>query len=124
MTAKGMTLAWVVVKDFEEGVKFYTDVLGLKLTSKTPEYKWAELQGEDGAKVGVTEHSEMSPVSAGGNAVLTYTVENIEKSVQSLKAKDVEMVGEMQVIPEHVKLQLFKDNDGNYGQLAELLEAK
>lgn len=121
MTAEGMTLAWIVVNNFEEGIKFYTEVLGLKLLSQTPEYKWAELQGTDGAMVGICESCEHTPISAGGNAVLTYSVKDIEKSIEDLNAKGVELVGEMQEVPGHVKLQMFKDKDGNLGQLAQVL---
>jgi len=39
MTNKGMSLAWIVVKDFEKGLKFYTEVLCLDLVSRADEYK-------------------------------------------------------------------------------------
>lgn len=123
MELHGINLAWIVVKDFEKSVKFYTEVLGLKLLSKTPEYKWAELQGKDGAMMGIAEESEHSPLKAGSHAVLCYTVKNMEDAIEHLKNKGVKLLGELQVIPDHVKLQLFEDLDGNFGQLCELLEA-
>lgn len=122
MENRGMTLAWIVVKDFEKGVQFYTEVLGLELISRADEYKWAELKGKDGAAIGIMEYSDPSPINAGENAVLTYSVSDIEKACDQLKEKGVNLLGEIQEVPGHVKLQLFKDLDGNLGQLAQKLD--
>ncbi|MEC7838997.1 MAG: VOC family protein [Chlamydiota bacterium] len=121
MKNQGMNLAWIVAEDFEQTLKFYTEVLGLKLISRTDEYKWAELEGEDGAMIGVAGKSDESPVMPGQNAVLTYTVENIEEATSELKEKGVELIGAIQEVPGHVKMQLFKDPNGTLGQLVQLL---
>jgi len=121
MENKGMNLAWIVADDFEKTLTFYTDVLGLKILSRTDEYQWAELQGENGAMVGISAKSDECPLKPGKNAVLTYTVENIEAARKELVDKNVELIGKIQEIPEHVKLQLFKDPNGTIGQLAQLL---
>ncbi len=49
MKVQGNLLSWIVVKDFKEAVKFYTETVGLTLKSQNPEYGWAELSGPEGA---------------------------------------------------------------------------
>lgn len=121
MKNKGMNLAWIVGKDFDKTIKFYTEVLGLTLLSRMDEYQWAELQGKDGAMIGVSVESEMCPLKAGQNAILTYTVDNIEEVRKEFLEKGVNLIGDIVEVPGHVKLQLFTDSDGNMSQLAQLL---
>ncbi len=129
MKNKGMNLAWIMASDFQKSLKFYTEVLGLTLTSPVhPEFEWAELQGEDGAMIGLggtscaeSAEKEATPHAPGKNAVLTFTVDDIEASRKELDEKGVKLLGDIQVIPGHVKMQLFCDPDGNLGQLVQLL---
>jgi len=53
---------------------------------------------------------------------LTYSVNNIEKACDQLKEKGANLLGKIQEIPGHVKLQLFRDLDGNLGQLVQKLD--
>jgi len=121
MHNQGMHLAWITVSDFKKAIDFYTKILGMKLSTKSEEYEWAELEGEGGAKVGLCTESEHSPIKAGENAVMTFTVQNLETTKKSLENKGISLIGDIMTVPGEVKLQLFQDPDGNYGQLVELL---
>lgn len=121
MRNQGMQLAWITVSNFDRAIDFYTKTLSMKLTARSEEYRWAELEGESGAKVGIAEECEFSPIKAGKNAVMTFTVSNLEETKISLENKGITLVGEIMTVPGEVKLQMFQDPDGNYGQLVELL---
>lgn len=122
MAIKRSDLAWIVVSNFEESIKYYTDVLGLKLIEKSPEYGWAELGGPDGGSIlGISQESAENSMRAGANAVMTFTVDNLEETKKELAGKSVQFIGEMIEIPETVKMQTFADKDGNTFQLCEML---
>ncbi len=121
MKNKGMNLAWIVADDFDATLKFYTEVIGLKLLSRSEDFEWAELEGEGGAMLGLSGKSDECPLKPGMNSILTYSVENIEEAQKELKEKGVELMGDVQEVPGHVKLLLFKDVSGNMGQLVELI---
>lgn len=119
---KGFELAWITVKNFDEAVKFYTEVLGLEQKDYAPEYKWAEFEGkEGGARLGICEACEESPIKPGENAVVSFTVDNLDEACKFLKKQNVEFVGEVQEIPGHVRMQLIKDSSGNYIHICQLL---
>lgn len=120
---KKMSLAWITVADLAKSKKFFTETLGLEISSSAEEWGWLELKGkENGMLLGVAqenkEHSEDKP---GANAVVTMTVDNLEKSMAELKKKGVAFVGEVMEVAGHVKMVTFKDNDGNTFQLVEEL---
>ncbi|CRX37685.1 VOC family protein [Estrella lausannensis] len=120
----GISLCWIVVKDIEAAIKFYTETVGLKLKDYSPEFGWAELAGAEGSILGITKENPEFGSKAGTNAVVTITVESIEKAREEFLQKGVKLVGEIMEVPGHVKLQSFQDKDGNSFQLAEMLEGK
>lgn len=112
-------LVWVAVADLDKSIKFYTDVVGLKLEEHNEMFGWAELTGEDGARLGLAKTDD--PLPPGSNAVVTLTVDDIEKSKAEMSSNGAKMIGDIMEVPGHVKLQLFTDADGNHFQLAELI---
>ena len=109
----------ITVADFKKAEKFFIETLGLKLKNKAPEYGWLELSGTEGGGVlGVGQC--MGDQKAGVNAVVTFSVDDIEKTIKDLKSKGVS-VGEIMEVPGHVKLATFSDPDGNEFQLAQEL---
>lgn len=115
-------MVWIVVKDLKQAVKFYIDTVGLKLMEQHEEFGWAELQGhEEGARLGLAQANMENNIKPGQNAVVTFTVENLEKAIDDLKKKGCKCLGDVQEVPGHVKLQLAIDNDGNHFQLVQLL---
>lgn len=121
MQIKNLGLAWIVVKNLDSAIKFYTQTVGLKVDVFSPEYKWAELVGETGARLGIAEENQTSDVKAGSNAVITLTVEDILSAKNEFLKKDVELVGDLLEVEGHVKMQSFKDLDGNLFQLCQIL---
>jgi predicted enzyme related to lactoylglutathione lyase len=123
MNIKGFHLAWIVVKDVKKAVKFYTEVVGLTIQNFDENYGWAELIGEDGAILGIAEQSDDNNIKAGQNAVVTLTVDDIVKASTELAKKGTKMLGEIMEVPNHVKLQMCMDQDGNHFQLCQSLSS-
>ncbi len=122
MAIKSMDLAWISTSDFARSKKFFVDVLGLKVSSMTEEYEWMELTGSHGGAIlGVGKCTKDSPVQAGKNAVMTMSVDDLIKTKADLEAKGVTFVGDILVVPGHVKMAFFTDPDGNFFQLVQLL---
>lgn len=121
METKGIFLSWIVVKDIDKAIKFYTDVVGLSLREYDKQFKWAELSGPDGTILGITQENKDYKMHAGTNAVVTVTVKDIKKAREKFMTKGVNLIGDIMEVPGHVKLQTFADSDGNQFQLAELL---
>ena len=124
MTAQTLGLAWIVVDDLKKAVAFYTDVIGMKLMEMNEEFGWAELEGQrGGARLGIarkcSEDQEGNEV--GQNAVVTFTVKNIDESLKNLNEKGAKVVGPIQEVPGHVKMVTVEDLDKNRFQLVEVL---
>lgn len=122
MGIQSMDLAWIVVSDLNSAVRFYSDVVGLKLSSLSEEYGWAEMVAETGKfRLGIAQKNDMDGMDAGVNAVLTLTVKDIDASIKELSSKGARMLGDIMEIPGEVKLQTLADNDGNRMQLVQVL---
>lgn len=121
MSVKNIGLAWITVKDLKKAIKFYTEVVGLVLSNVSEEFGWAELHGsEGGARLGICQ--EQDSAVAGQNAVMTYTVESLEKAIYAMQHKGARLVGEVVEVPGHVKMQTMVDEDNNQFQMVELLD--
>lgn len=122
MKPQGMFLSWIVVKDIEKAITFYTEVVGLTLKEFHKEFKWAELSGPHGSMLGIGEESAECPMKAGINAVITVSVDDINDAIAHFIEKGATLVGEVIEIPGHVKMQTFKDGDGNTMQLVQKMD--
>lgn len=119
-TVSDISMAWVVVKDIEASIRFYTEVVGLKLAEHCKEYGWAELVAiNGGARLGLAQVCEREPMNPGQNAVVGLTVGDILKAKERLAKGKTNFVGDIMEVPGVVKLQTFTDPDGNKFQLAE-----
>lgn len=117
-------LTWIVVKDVKKAIKFYTDVVGLKLVEHNEEYGWAELAGhnkDNGVHLGLAQQSPNEPIKAGQNGVFTLTVKDIEQAKKDVLKKGGKTIGDILDIPGHVKLQTVVDEDGNHFQLVQVM---
>lgn len=123
MSIQSADLTWIVVSDIHKAKHFFSEILGLEIKSASDDYGWVELQGKKGGMtIGLAKADEAQcPVPAGGNGVITFTVDNIESMKQVFEQKNIQIIGDVMEIPGHVKLLMFKDPDGNYFQLAEVL---
>ena len=123
MRVKEVGLIWIVVKDIKAAIHYYTEVVGLQLMEFHEEYGWAEMEGyEGGCRLGIAQESPQEAVKAGHNAVVTFTVGNLEQSKAKMVQKGAKCQGEVIEIPGHVKMQTLIDQDGNYFQICELLQ--
>lgn len=122
MKLKSMDLVWISVNDIKKAVKFYTETVGLKLKEFNEQYGWAELEGEHGgARVGLAQcQNTPDALKPGQNAVMTFTVDNLQTAITSLGKQGVKLIGQVQEVPGQVKLQMAADTDGNCFQLVEL----
>jgi predicted enzyme related to lactoylglutathione lyase len=121
MAVQGIHLIWIVVKDLDKAIKYYTQTIGLKLIEHHPEFGWAELKGADGSFLGLAAADKEKSIQAGSNAVIALTVDNLDQIKAEYQKKGVKLIGETMEIPGHVKLQSFADQDGNQFQLAQKL---
>jgi len=123
MVIKSAELCWLVVADLKKSVEFYTKTLGLTLLNMTEEFGWAELQGkEGGTMIGLCQACEEQPVLPGGNAVMTFTVNDMDQASADLQSRGLLPMGPVIEVPGHVKMRDFVDLDKNRFQLVQQLD--
>jgi predicted enzyme related to lactoylglutathione lyase len=115
----GNFLAALGVSDWERAKKFYGETLGLKQIFAVEEMGWAEYStGVENAAIGIGKaRGEVKP----GGTCPVLGVDNIEAAKADLEQKGVKFEGDIQVIPDMVKLATFHDPDGNVLMLAQSL---
>ena len=115
----GYFLSSLDVSDFEAAKKFYGETLGLKQHFAVDDMGWAEYStGVENAGIGITKaRGEVKP----GGACPVLGVDDIEAARADLEKKGVKFQGEIQEIPNMVKLATFFDPDGNVLMLAQSL---
>ena len=116
---QGIQLAWIVVKDLKQSLKFFTETVGLKLHEHNEQYGWAELSGKEGIRLGIAQKSDHEVIQPGQNAVLTISVADLDKTRAEMVRKGAKMVGEVLEIPGHVKMQTVVDIDNNHFQIVQ-----
>ncbi len=104
MGIKSMELSWIVVKDLAKSKKFFAETLGLDIKNIDEEMGWLELTSKGGGcRMGVSlEHP--GSIAPGHNAVITFTVDNIEKTKKELEAKGVSFKGDVEEVPDQIWL--------------------
>ena len=125
MNIKGIHLSWIISSDIKASKKFFTETLGLKLTEDNAEYGWMELQGkDDGSLLGVGKYCPeySKDDKPGQNAVVTFTVDDLEASIKELTAQGVIFVDKVLEVPGQVKMITFLDPDKNKFQLVQELK--
>jgi len=120
MKVKEIGLCWIVVKDLNAAIKYYTEVVGLKLAEFHEEFAWAEVEAEDGGcRLGLAQ--ENPEQKAGQNAVMTFSVANLDKAIEEMVKKGAVREGEVCEISGHVRMQSMIDPDGNRFQMCQVL---
>jgi predicted enzyme related to lactoylglutathione lyase len=111
--------ASVGVTDMNASIAWYEKVLGFKLLYRADELGWCELTtGVPGVNVGLSQNEK---VALGGGATNVWGVKDIDEAKAHLDAHGVKQDGEIQHIPDMVKLITFYDPDGNAMMLAQSL---
>ena len=111
--------ASVGVTDIDRSINWYETVLGFKLLYRVDEIGWCELStGVPGVNVGL---SQIDSVAQGGGATNVWGVTDIDEAKSHLDVHGVRQDGDIQHIPDLVKLLTFYDPDGNAMMLSENL---
>jgi catechol 2,3-dioxygenase-like lactoylglutathione lyase family enzyme len=95
------------VRDMQKAVMFYSDILGLRLTSRDVVARF----DIDGVLFELVPTRDEGKLMGEGNARLCLKVEEISQAVENLRAKGAH-VDEIQRV-ENGKLTSFEDPDGN-----------
>lgn len=110
------TLAYVIlyVKDTETSVKFYRDVLGMKVDAQHP--GWVELNAGT-TKIALHNDDGKNRSGKSHQSVLVFNVDNVFEAYESLKASGVMFQSDPQKVCEDAeKVGIstdFEDLDGN-----------
>jgi predicted enzyme related to lactoylglutathione lyase len=108
------------VTDIDRSIAWYEHVLGFTLLYKAEEIGWCELASHmPGIKVGLSQNQT---VTQGGGATNVWSVADIEAAKAHLDAHGVRQDGEIQTVPDLVRLLTFFDPDGNAMMFAQSLQ--
>jgi len=119
MYKPGLTI-WYNVKDLERTLKFYTEGLGFSVDYKDEENRMAIITtNTKDCAIGFMEAEEVVPITTS----TVFEVEDVEEAVRTLSARGVTFTGEIQTIPDFVKLAAFQDPDGHCFELSQTLTA-
>ncbi len=96
----------------DNSIKFYTETLGLKLTSRYGDH-WADIEGPG---ISIWLHPANKDIKTGNNLSIGFKVNNLERSVASLEKKGVQFKLNDD---DKVRLAYFTDPDNNALYLAQ-----
>lgn len=112
--------ASMAVSNLDRSIDWYQQVLGFTLLYRADEIGWCEMSTHmPGVNIGLSENQS---VTQGGGATNVWTVSDIEAGKTHLTAHGVKLDGDIQTIPELVRLLTFYDPDGNAMMLAQSLQ--
>jgi predicted enzyme related to lactoylglutathione lyase len=102
------TMVYYYVSDMEKAIKFYSDVLGLKLKVRFQNH-WAEL---DAGPITIGLHpTEKGKKPKSGGGTISCNVADIETFVEEIKSKGAKV--SKIFAPERGKFVMVSDPDGN-----------
>ena len=118
-----MEFCWVTinVKDMEESIRFYQDIVGLKINRRMNPGPKTEIVflGLGGTEVELIKNADKAEFSYGRDISIGFTVESIEKMIEVLKIKGIEKIaGPFQPSP-MIKFIYVDDPNGVKVQLVE-----
>jgi predicted enzyme related to lactoylglutathione lyase len=112
--------ASMAVTDLDRSIDWYQKVLGCELLYRADEIGWCELKTHmNGVNIGLSQNES---VPQGGNATNVWSVADIDAAKAHLDTHGVRQDGEIQHVPDLVKLLTFYDPDGNAMMLAQSLQ--
>lgn len=119
-----MKASWITiyVKDMEESLKFYTEIIGLEIAHRSSPQKGMDIAflNAGGIQVELICDSNKSEISIGNDVSLGFTVQSLESTIEELKEKGVNsIIGPIKPIPQISFIFIF-DPNGFKIQLAEL----
>lgn len=87
--AKGISMSCVTVSSLEETKRLFSDLLGLEVKEYAEDFKWMELEGEEGGRVGFGEPMG-DGMKAGTNGVVSISVDNVDEARAFLESKEIQ----------------------------------
>jgi lactoylglutathione lyase len=111
-------LVQLQVLDLDRSIRFYTDVLGFRVTERRDDLRFVHLDcGVPGLQLGLSAGGEKPP--AAGSIVLNFSVRGDVDAVRAaLEGRGVRFTGPTQIIEGKVRLAGFEDPDGYRLRLA------
>jgi lactoylglutathione lyase len=111
-----MKFCWstLVVKDLEESIKFYTEVVGLQLSRRFPAGPGVEIAflGAGGTEIELMTSPQKKEINMGTDISLGFEVNSVDKKLEELKEKGVAIhSGPFSPNP-HVKFFYVMDPNG------------
>lgn len=108
------------VTDLDRSIAWYEQVLRFTLLYKVEDIGWCELASHiPGIHVGLSQNQT---VPQGGGATNVWSVADIDAAKAHLDAHGVRQDGDIQTVPELVRLLTFFDPDGNAMMFAQSLQ--
>ena len=105
------------VKNLDDSIAWFKDILGFEVNFRVDEAQWAEVSSPtDNVTIGLGVNEE---VNGQGGSTPVFGVKDIVKARAELEDKGVKFDGETVEIPGMVKLATFFDPDGNTYMFAE-----
>lgn len=109
---------WHNVQSLDRSLEFYTKKLGFELLFHNSE--WGMAMVKTNTEHGIIGLSEAEGVVPSTSSIV-FEVADIESSVHKLQELGVTFVGEIETIPDFVKLATFVDPDGHSLMISEQL---
>jgi lactoylglutathione lyase len=90
-----MSFCWVTinVKDMEESVKFYTDIVGLPVARRMKPMPGTEIVflGSGGTEVELIKNDKNTNPQFGKDISLGFTVDSVDAKIEFLKGKNIKV---------------------------------
>jgi lactoylglutathione lyase len=122
-----MKFLWttILVNNMDESLKFYEEIVGLKLTERFQAGPGMEISflGEGETKVELIYNEKFKKLDAGNRVTLGFKVESLEEKIDFIKEKGINSLrGPIQPNPS-IKYFIIKDPDGVKIQFAQQLQS-
>lgn len=120
MNYQGIIWAGVSVEDLERSIAFYRDVMGLPLVRQG--HGWAHFDASNDTLLELFSGGAASPEVKGTgqqSIVIAIRVDDLDGTVDVLKAKGVQFIGEIEAYRNH-RWAYFTDVEGNRLEIKEI----
>ena len=113
-------IATIFVSEMDRSVRFYTEVIGLRLTQRFGNH-WAQVEAGR-LTIGLHPESPQNRAGRDGSITLGFAVSaDIENVVSALQQKGVRLRGPIDADPNAGKFAYFEDPDGNVMYLMQIV---
>ena len=111
-----MNFCWttIAVTDMEKSIKFYQNIIGLKLTRRIQPNVDMDIAflGENQTQIELVFNKNKSAVEFGSDISLGFVLESVDSYISLLKSKNIEIhSGPFQPSP-HIRFFYIQDPDG------------